>query len=447
MNIDKFEIHGLFDRHDVSLDIEEGRRIIIGPNGYGKTTILNCMYYFVSRQWQKLERIPFREASITIGSESIKVTHDQLRFLDKRGHRYMRRFYDLARHTDLLDQIRTSSSPSPSLIRHIARITNSTPHAAEQIYWASREEEPDLFSEHIQSINAFMREKFPHKFYYLPTYRRIEKDLSDIFPHLDSERLPSKFLRGDSERSIVEIIQFGMDDVESIFKDATSEARSYSHSELNNLAGRYLKEVILKSRRNYEDQPVDVVSDVEISLKKVNENVLSDGEKQRVLNLVKEIEQKESLSNDDSYVLSYVQLLNDVISNITKNDKKITNFVNNINQYLLPSKYLEFDDINYEISIIESKRENLLSLSSLSSGEKQIVSLFSHLFLQNEDPFYIFIDEPELSLSVPWQRNFLEDISRHSNCELLVSVTHSPFIWENSLENYATDIRQLIMGD
>ena len=78
-----------------------------------------------------------------------------------------------------------------------------------------------------------------------------------------------------------------------------------------------------------------------------------------------------------------------------------------------------------------------VQLSDLSSGEKQIVSLFSHLYLSGKSRYFVLIDEPELSLSVPWQRKFLVDIHKSDFCVGLVAVTHSPFIYDNELKPYA----------
>jgi predicted ATPase len=83
-----------------------------------------------------------------------------------------------------------------------------------------------------------------------------------------------------------------------------------------------------------------------------------------------------------------------------------------------------------------------LELQSLSSGEKQIVSLFSHVYLSGQKSFFVVIDEPELSLSVPWQRRFLPDILRSGLCTGLIAVTHSPFIWENELEPYVRSLAE-----
>jgi predicted ATPase len=80
----------------------------------------------------------------------------------------------------------------------------------------------------------------------------------------------------------------------------------------------------------------------------------------------------------------------------------------------------------------------------LSSGEKQIVSLFSHIYLSGKSGYLVIMDEPELSLSVPWQKRFLPDILATGRCSGLIAVTHSPFIFENELEKYTHEIDEFV---
>lgn len=93
---------------------------------------------------------------------------------------------------------------------------------------------------------------------------------------------------------------------------------------------------------------------------------------------------------------------------------------------------------------LEGRGTDEVKLSDLSSGEKQIVSLFSHLYLSEEKRFFVLIDEPELSLSVPWQRRFLKDIKEGDFCSGVVAVTHSPFIYDNDLREYAHSIGEFL---
>ncbi|WP_375470149.1 AAA family ATPase [uncultured Nostoc sp.] len=86
-----------------------------------------------------------------------------------------------------------------------------------------------------------------------------------------------------------------------------------------------------------------------------------------------------------------------------------------------------------------------LEMRILSSGEKQIVSLFSHIYLSEITGYFVIIDEPELSLSVPWQKRFLPDIIENSRCNGLVAVTHSPFIFQNNvLDNYTHNLEEFV---
>ncbi len=74
-------------------------------------------------------------------------------------------------------------------------------------------------------------------------------------------------------------------------------------------------------------------------------------------------------------------------------------------------------------------------MSQLSSGEKQIVSIFSKIILEDKEKIIALFDEPELSLSIEWQKDFLVDLSKSENLNFLMAVTHSPFIFENLFEN------------
>jgi predicted ATP-binding protein involved in virulence len=56
----------------------------------------------------------------------------------------------------------------------------------------------------------------------------------------------------------------------------------------------------------------------------------------------------------------------------------------------------------------------------------------------------VVIDEPELSISEPWQRRFLQDLKDTGKCSGLIAVTHSPFVFENSLAEYAHSISEFI---
>ena len=94
--------------------------------------------------------------------------------------------------------------------------------------------------------------------------------------------------------------------------------------------------------------------------------------------------------------------------------------------------------------IVELSEENSVDLNNLSSGEKQIVSLFAQIYLDIDKKFVMLLDEPELSLSIFWQEKLLSDIYNSGQCEFLLAVTHSPFIFRDSMQEYVVGLQEFL---
>ncbi|MCH8295763.1 ATP-binding protein, partial [Candidatus Poribacteria bacterium] len=63
----------------------------------------------------------------------------------------------------------------------------------------------------------------------------------------------------------------------------------------------------------------------------------------------------------------------------------------------------------------------------LSSGEQQMLSFLCHNAFQKNS--IIFIDEPELSLHVDWQRLLFPTLLKQGTGNQFIVATHSPFIY------------------
>ena len=88
-----------------------------------------------------------------------------------------------------------------------------------------------------------------------------------------------------------------------------------------------------------------------------------------------------------------------------------------------------------------------LDLGQLSSGEKEILLLYFQLIFQTEPDMLILVDEPEISLHVAWQRQFVLDLRRIAelNGFSAIIATHSPFI-SNSVDVVKYDLGELYQG-
>ena len=81
-----------------------------------------------------------------------------------------------------------------------------------------------------------------------------------------------------------------------------------------------------------------------------------------------------------------------------------------------------------------------LKLSGLSSGEQHELVLLYELLFRAEQNTFILIDEPELSLHIAWQQQFLRDLLKITKVASLTALvaTHSPQIihdrWDLTVE-------------
>lgn len=141
----------------------------------------------------------------------------------------------------------------------------------------------------------------------------------------------------------------------------------------------------------------------------------------------------------------FIKLLN-FQQELNKKEYKMKRFCEVCSNYM-EDKTFEYTSSSFNFAILPKRGipiKDEIKLDQLSSGEKQIVSLFSHLYLSEENQYFVMIDEPELSLSVPWQRQFLVDIKQGDFCSGIIAVTHSPFIYENELDSYAHGLGEFL---
>ncbi|HAO6444569.1 TPA: AAA family ATPase, partial [Listeria monocytogenes] len=123
-------------------------------------------------------------------------------------------------------------------------------------------------------------------------------------------------------------------------------------------------------------------------------------------------------------------------------DNKIQKFVEVCNGYLYGKKFI-YDPSAVTLEISSLNSSGAIPLSKLSSGEKQIISTFSKIYLKDDKNLIILFDEPELSLSIDWQKKFIYDVTQSENCKFSISVTHSGYIFKEMIEN-ATELHKYL---
>lgn len=110
--------------------------------------------------------------------------------------------------------------------------------------------------------------------------------------------------------------------------------------------------------------------------------------------------------------------------------QKIQTFFSTINEYFEHShKEILTDEKTNSIKFRHKVQEEDIFIHDLSAGEKQLLLIFFTVFLQDEQPSVLLLDEPEISLHIRWQHKLIDTLrALNPNCQLIIA-THSPSIF------------------
>ena len=453
----RFRVTGLHGSKTIDVPFEDGHLVLVGENGTGKSTFANLIYYFLTRQWSRLVDFTFATLEAHFQNTRLVLTPEDLtsHLEARRNWRLLTRARHLAsrRSLHLLEQLTENAEQfSPSqmavLMDRLAAETNLPKRMLQQITQDVLKETPPDKKTHIQELQQTLGTLETGQFLYLPTYRRIEHDLRAIFRGVDIESELRQFRDRLSDRvgaTYIELVEFGMEDVEHMIAARMNSIKEDVRSGLDNLTGTYLRDVIRGIHTTVDVQRISNIKPTSLDsvFARIDESVLPIQDKERLREKMASISSADDITEPDKVIAHFLFKLLQFYAEQQDREKNIGEFVRICNKYLT-GKQLVWDNTRYKIFIAgdvdEGDNSGTLEMKALSSGEKQIVSLFSHLYLSGETHFFVIIDEPELSLSVPWQRTFLPDILSTEMCSSLVAVTHSPFIWENECEPFVRSI-------
>ena len=84
-----------------------------------------------------------------------------------------------------------------------------------------------------------------------------------------------------------------------------------------------------------------------------------------------------------------------------------------------------------------------IPLYKLSSGEKQLIYIFLKILLHNQKECIIFMDEPEISLHVDWQKILLSKILELNPNTQMIIATHSPSLIMNGWSEHIINVQDI----
>jgi predicted ATPase len=481
--VEKFEIQDLYGYRTLNLESAYAATILIARNGSGKTTLLGALNAFLRSELHRLTEIRFSKITCKlrgINEALVLHYHDlvQLSTITPNSelNAYAQRFgidpvefsdYLLSDyrhiHEDRLYDV-NQSDIFTTVYQKFGYNRVEAKKLCDRLLISRRKEIPKIahLLDKIRAATAGM------EIVYLPTYRRIELPLAaskDNRAREYQKKEPSVQSKlGLPRRALFSSdIYFGLGDITDRLIELNNRVQSSSNLGYREISANIISELVdgTFEREGSADsaRPDKESLSLFFSRLRSNDNRYRYSHFDNVI-----IPDIDKIYNDggsseevNKFLQYFLGKLNKVIVATRDVEKMVEEFVNNCNAYLqedkdeannldllgpnvlFDSKYLHLDKKTLQVRVRSVIKNRNVPVDALSSGEKQMISLFARLYLYEGEKI-VLIDEPELSLSLEWQRKILEDILMAPSCAQVIAITHSPFVFDNNLEPYAKSL-------
>ena len=356
MKIIKFEIFGLFDRHDsIAEDLNDDLNILTGKNGAGKTTILKLLWYVISGNISiALNEIPFKKVYLLTDKYEITI-------------------YCLNINTCKIEFN-----------------YNGIQHEFEDDF----DEDSQSFSSAEDQVNSTLIETGGSLFF--PTFRRIEGGFT-----LNTRRNNSGIIgsvRGGSKN-----------DVEDALHSLSAKLSNGPHRFISAMSTVDIVGLVLRQYSELSEQS----------------NELQQLTSQEIIQTIKDYKSDSIDGNNSSKENRVLDNIRSRIEKMEEEREKIMSPIDEVKKVV--AKLFQHAGIQLNNKISFGEAATAINSAALSAGEKQMLSFICYNAFHKD--CVIFIDEPELSLHIDWQRQLFPILQRQLSSNQFIIATHSPFIY------------------
>lgn len=403
------KLFGMFD-HDIPLNQDSRITIIHGPNGIGKTVLLNMIHGLFHYDYELIRRTPFEQFCVEFeNSELITVEKSEddnnllIQFCDDTDSVHPSFQPQVIQPDDLNEAVE-------EVLPHLRRIEREG-----KSYWAA-EIVDDYVSggmvplEGYYSIeNIFSHYPQLHTYLYGETpewFMRVFEETRTKSIH--TERLRTEFFYDSPLHTLIDRYE-----TNDIYMSNPPAMELLSHIFGLTVQDFFPIEEFRKLEKLNELAKAEAEIEIDGILDASMANTRLSERREELESMRQEIESK---YQDDDY-FQEVLLFQDII-----NEHFLFKSLDLLSAYS-PEGFKFIADDGSDVP-----------LSALSSGEQHLLVLYCELFFDlfkiEVDNTLVMIDEPELSMNVVWQRCFLKDLQRIIKLrkfDVLIA-THSPQI-------------------
>lgn len=416
--IARIEVEKLFGVYNYVLDCssdtnDDNLMILYGDNGTGKSTILHLIYYLLSNK----RRNGHKSRMANVEFKSFKLIFDNDDYIlasRKKGN--------LSLIGSFYIEYKINGKVDDFLLKAKRNDNDS---------WVIRSWEDDS-EESFEKLMELMDET---RILYISDNR---KELDNEDEQNSYEELKSGYsrirIRKDKNEEEVET------EIRNLKEWIIGRALAASKKGEEGTSDIYLK--ILKQLTYNKNYTLDSIEKLKLELLKLSQmanpyvkmGFLSDSDYKGLLDNLDKISvgKKELVS---SILTPYIEMLSNKLTALNNLMRILSFLIDSLSEYFY-EKIIDFT-VNDGFVIRHSKNGSVIAPHSLSSGEKQLLILFSKIIRRSSESSFIIIDEPEISLNIKWQRMLMDTLSffvDESHAQFIIA-THSFEILSRHMDN------------
>lgn len=423
MNLAKFTITNLFGHFTYTVDINKSVTLIHGLNGCGKTTILKMLNALFNSRTDILRGIEFSEMSVYFDDDSAITVIRKEHTLKK--VKILDRYWTLEFKLLKSGQMQSFSDENNIDIERLNRHVLLPPF----IKMISDDQWRDSRRGLIYTTEELIETYGPK------IMRMIEED-SYIPPQIEEILQLIKVTFISSDRLTVQ------KKVEHTYGDDSIKVEQRVDDIVKNLAekmGKAIQKYAQISQSKDQTFPLRAIHETNpLPIEQIKERlaILEQKRKGLIENGILEEEHYtdineiiESITEKDRAILSLYTVDTEEKLDVLTGLSSQINLYRRIIETNFSGKKMMFSQKEgfYFESLFDGRK---IKASSLSSGEQHELVMFYDLIFETHDNSTVLIDEPELSLHIKWQLDFIEELKeiiRLSSFQAVIA-THSPQI-------------------